>query len=544
MTSKYREAKNAYYKANAIAINRARILKELLSGKRSPSLKTLARYDLIDEGSDGSKTVVVPNKPRFKIVNDIQTKPDVINVISQNIITPTKQYDPTNAKVIGKDISNWVVTVVSTMKKGDGKVRADKTIVDYAKVPYNLSKIRGEKYDENANIKGQFMNADETIERIKANSTWKSTGSQSKFIKSMLFIMKNYPPFKDIIHPDVIKIYEAADQHLEGIAKAAQLQKKNNTPIFVWSYVRRCVREHFGVNSYEYLMVLMFNEIIARDDLGLTMAYTPGDMDSDKKNYLYLDRPHTRATVFLNTYKTEGAYGKHAIVLKKYTYDVIVALHPDDTKTTLFPFTKLSKWIGETFKKIPQLKDENIGVRYIRHSIISSALLDIAANDPEYAQKVQALAAKSYHTIKAQQQSYLSPLKDGNGKRLAVDTKAFTKAYDDVTMMITGDEPDSDDDEEITSKPARLQAIHEDIPVAPKPKALPQPSQKLVAKAKAATSGVNVGMSIKKKFRISGKLKVFDGQVVSYKAPYYKIRYSDGDEEEMTATQVRKHAAK
>ena len=71
MTSKYREAKNAYYKANTIAVNRARIIKELLNGTRSPSIKTLAKYGLLDEGSDGSKTVVVPNKPRFKIVNDI-----------------------------------------------------------------------------------------------------------------------------------------------------------------------------------------------------------------------------------------------------------------------------------------------------------------------------------------------------------------------------------------------------------------------------------------------------------------------------------------
>ena len=43
-----------------------------------------------------------------------------------------------------------------------------------------------------------------------------------------------------------------------------------------------------------------------------------------------------------------------------------------------------------------------------------------------------------------------------------------------------------------------------------------------------------IGVKIRKKF----KDKWFDGKVESYKSPYFKIKYGDGDEEEMSLKQV------
>lgn len=471
-------AKGNWYKSHSLEVNRSKLIKQILAGKRSPSMRTLKKYGLLDDTNGDCPTVKVPNKPKFRIIDNFTTKPDVINVVAVNKITPTVPFDPATAATTGKDISNWCMTELPKMQKSDGAFRTAKTITDYAKVPFKLNEMRGQPYDENANVLPLFMDAHGTI---KALETYKTrvelkAATKSKFLKALLFILQNYPKFLNI-NKDLIKVYEAEMQRLGGEGDAELMANKEVR--FVWSYLRRLVREFYGADSYEYLMMLIYSEIHARDNLALMMAYKPEDMSNEKTNYLYLDREREKATVFLNYYKTVQQYGKQGVVLRKHTYDLIVKLHPDDSKTSLFPTKsdKLSSWVVSFFKKIPQLKDEGIGITYLRHSIVSSALAELNPNDPDYAKKVQALAAKTMHNVKSQQRHYLHPLKDGNGNPINIDQYAFDKAYDEPTIAGQNINEGGAEEEEVGSRPARrLEPIVE----APDPKDLPMPSTKLL----------------------------------------------------------------
>ena len=485
---KYRSTKNAYYMANAVAINKAKLIKALVAGKRSPSLATLERYGLLDKNADGYCPVVtIPNRPKFKVLDNF-AKPDIIVVRPQNIITPTQIYDDSNTEITGKQITSWILTKLSTIPKADGKVRSAKTIGDYSRICYNLSAIRGKPYDENDNILAYFKNATETIEKVKQHQIW-IPATQAKFLGGMLCVMQNFEPLKNALRPDIITIYNAAFQTLSGIGSAAQLQRKENTRFFIWSYIRKCVRDFYGAESYQYLVVLLYQEILGRDDMGMTMAYKSEDTLDESKNYLFLDREHKKATAILNVYKTSGAYGKDITVLKHHTYNLIVTLHPDNSKKTLFPFkSKLSKWIISFFAEIPQLKDEHISIRYIRKSVISSALYEIKESDPNFSKKIQDLAEKAHHSIKAQQQSYKAKLKDGNGKPIDVERYIPKKAYDEPTLTnVNINEAAGDEEEEISSskKPKRCEALMKIAEEPPKKVVVPvRKSSRIASKKK------------------------------------------------------------
>ena len=52
----------------------------------------------------------------------------------------------------------------------------------------------------------------------------------------------------------------------------------------------------------------------------------------------------------------------------------------------------------------------------------------------------------------------------------------------------------------------------------------------------ATTPATLIGMQIAKMFGNQGQ---FHGRVVSFKDPFYKVQYEDGDEEELTLEEVR-----
>jgi hypothetical protein len=112
------------------------------------------------------------------------------------------------------------------------------------------------------------------------------------------------------------------------------------------------------------------------------------------------------------------------------------------------------------------VKNEGIGITYFRHSLVSSALAQISKSDPLYGKKVAELALKTYHSVKSQQRSYLTPLKDGNNKLVTIDQYAFEKAYDEPTIAGENINEAGDQDDEVGSK------------LAPIPESLPKPKKK------------------------------------------------------------------
>ena len=179
--------------------------------------------------------------------------------------------------------------------------------------------------------------------------------------------------------------------------------------------------------------------------------------------------------------------------------DIIIKLHPNDNAKRLFPEqdAKLSSYIINMLKNIDLFKDEpGLGVKYLRHSLVSTKLMQIKSNDPNYTKKVVELAEKAMHSVKMQE-TYTSPLKDAKGKLLNNENNEMYDVFDELTQEFENVEPEPFDD--------RL-----------------------------------IGMIIKKRF---GK-KYYTGRVTDYDSPYYKVVYEDGDVEEMDKDEVMKYRKK
>lgn len=547
--------KKRYYDSNKEKVQRARIIKalnDLAQGKlnaRKPSEKTLAKYGLLQE-KDGKQVIVIPDKFKTPVINytDVpkENDPQVINVVRVVSQAPVQAYNDANVKVTGAEIKNWVWTVLSgdTMK-GDA-VRSKETLTMYANTPRDLFKIYSREYDENSDCKQLFKDVTTTIQKINDYAPWEASGTKSKHLSGILYLIQNFHPLKLIINKDVIDTYDAEYKRLDSLAKAEQAQKNANRVVFEWSVIRRNVLAHYPAVSYEALIMHLYNDITARDDFGCIMAYKPSDVKQDDNNYCLIDRQERTAKLFMNKYKTVRSYKGQVFTLSQRTTKLILQLHPDNSQSTLFPpfaNNKLGSFIRKTLSAVPLLKDEKITINYLRHSIVSSALARMSPNDPNYAQKLQDLAEKSFHRVSTQP-TYTNKLKDETGKIITINP-ATAKAYDAITTVIEGGgEPEAGD--EATS--GRPSASKKPPPKkgARKPASIPetvredeesdgeseQPAPKKV--------DTMIGTKIRKRF---GN-KWFSGRVIRYKSPYYLVRYSDGDEEEMTAKEVREHSVK
>ena len=195
------------------------------------------------------------------------------------------------------------------------------------------------------------------------------------------------------------------------------------------------VTKKYGQVSYENLIIQLYDQMVGRDDFQLKMAYKPDDMtDPVRTNYLLLDRGRKEAAVCMNSYKTVGRYGKAVYRLTNSLAQLITKLHPNDNAEYLFPLekTKLSSFLIDLLKKIDLFKnEERLGIKYLRHSLVSTKLMQIKPDDPNYTDKVVALAENAMHSVKMQE-TYTSPLKDAKGKLLNNSSGEMCSVFDEL----------------------------------------------------------------------------------------------------------------
>mmetsp|Transcript_27003 Transcript_27003/g.68340 ORF Transcript_27003/g.68340 Transcript_27003/m.68340 type:complete len:248 (+) Transcript_27003:246-989(+) len=206
----------------------------------------------------------------------------------------------------------------------------------------------------------------------------------------------------------------------DGIATITQRTKSLSTLFYSFDAIKSEVSRVFGQKSYENLLMMLYDNVIARDDFQLTMAYEKSAMVSNDVNYLYLISQN-ESEVHMNTFKTKGSLNKQIFKLSKSVTNLIVELHSslDDLPSKLFPNegTKLGPYISKMFAKIPVFKDERIIVKYLRHSIIYTKLMKLDKNATNYAEKVNDLANRPMHSAGIQS-AYVSPLKNLRGEQI------------------------------------------------------------------------------------------------------------------------------
>lgn len=432
---------------------------------RKPSLKTLEKYGLYDPKTHKVTipTHLKPPEIDYSSIPEPVEQP-VIQVVRTYDTNQVEKFDISKAEVNGKSIRDWIYTDLSSVAMKTMKVRGKQTLALYAKVPENLCKIRNVPYNDEENVFKYFNDPTVTIERTYQNPQWPAAGTRAKFLSGVLFLSENYPKLKGFISRDVLDTYDAEYKKLVNLSKAEQNIANANKIYYTWDVIKDEVLNHYGYKaghaSYEALLILLFNAVHGRDDFGAKLVYKPEDVKTgleEDVNYLYLDRKARLCRLYMNSYKTSGSYKNQVITLDKKISDLIIKLHPDDTSTTLFPPSigkdarKIGSFLIKTMKAIPLFEKEGINIKYLRHSIVSTALLHIRSDDPDKAKKLTDLAEKTFHSVKMQQDTYKSRLKDKEGNEIFIP-KSIQKEYDHITTVMLGDDGTVEEGEEVTTK--------------------------------------------------------------------------------------------
>lgn len=500
-----RKYKREAYHKNSEAYNLAKIASGLMSKSRKVRAHTLEKYDL-QKNKDGD--YVIPKKYKFKINYDdvkVEPPPPVINVVVAPENSPIEQYDFDNNLCNGKAMKDWAATVLSKMPKqlGSDDVRGEREIKEYMKIPDLLFEFHKEKYDGNKDLAPWIRTTDNMISCIEAKKSWTSNGTRAKFLGRILLMSKQFPPLKHRINKDIYTVYDTQYNKWEGMAKATQRKKTKETPIYSWDVIKKQVLSHYGKTSYESLLILLYDEMIGRDDFQLNMAYKPDEMTSKKQNYLLFERNKMYSAVYMNSFKTVGRYGKMVYRLSQDVTKIISKLHPNDAAKVLFPMQsdKLSQFLINALRKIEMFKDEpGLGIKYLRHSLVSTKLMHINPKSANYDEQVLNLAESAMHSVKMQE-AYTSPLKSASGKIV-----------------------NSGDGESVELFNEWLKNIN-DIPIDD---------------LQPAYDNTLIGAEIRKEFKDpkTKKLRMYTGRVVATEDGYYKVVYEDGDLEDLSEEEV------
>jgi len=265
--------RNTYHK-NKELYNLAKIAIGLTSKSRKVRGQTVEKYNL---SKNDKGQYVLPRKSRVQLDYDnveIDPPPPIINVVIKNENSDIKQYDFDNNLCNGKELKNWVATVLSKSPKsmmGDD-VRGKAEIKKYLSIPNLLFQLHNIPYDENKDLSGWIKDTNDLITRIENKESWRAYGTKAKLLGRLLLLIKQFPPLKHRIPKDVYTIYDATYNKWEGLSKAKQRLHTKETPIFSWNIIQSEVKKHYGKISYQNLLISLYDEMIGRDDFQLNMA--------------------------------------------------------------------------------------------------------------------------------------------------------------------------------------------------------------------------------------------------------------------------------
>jgi len=426
-----RDYKKASYNKHSVNVQRNRILAGLANGTRKPKPATLEKYGIVI--TDDGKIEVPAKKERviYKTSEELDDDPTVINIVRKRTQPRIQEYNTDNTLLNSEQLRNYVTTVLANEpQKGEGSLPLSAgEIKEYSKIGEVLHTIYKVPYNAQMDLTPFLNNADLLIKMTDEHPKWPSFGSKARFLSRILKLSKVWRPLGNLIVPNraIYNKLDAQYNEWSRTSKSNQLQVSATTPHYIYDDIRDAVILKYGEESFQSLLVQLYEEIIGRDDLALTMAYKESDI-LQGTNYLLLNRPKREATVVLTTYKTNKKVDADVrFDLSKRLTNLIMRLKPPTDKSrTLFPIegNKLRDYMMSLFKEIPFLKKEpKMGIRYMRHSIISTKLLKLDINSPSYAQAVADLAKKSMHNV-PQQASYKSPLKDKDGNPILTRTQA------------------------------------------------------------------------------------------------------------------------
>lgn len=234
---------------------------------------------------------------------------------------------------------------------------------------------------------------------------------KGSFQAILVFITNSKMDICETIVSNYDKIHKVAKIKCED--QVAQRITELDLAVIPFTEYHTKIREHFGVDSKEYVIASIYKEVTCRDDLASLKIVRNVAYDNGVCNTIFID-PHRKVGhIVLNKYKTSNIYGKYFKSMSPELFAIIINyIQRNNLAGYLFPDeyeTGLSKFIIEMNKKI----DIDQGINGIRHMIISEFLKRTDLT-PEIRYK---FSCDCFHSESMQQQ-YRRGLLDENLKML------------------------------------------------------------------------------------------------------------------------------
>lgn len=237
-----------------------------------------------------------------------------------------------------------------------------------------------------------LKNSEKILSEIKnakmPNGKPYSDNTKKSALQSILYLIDNYPPLKNINKRPFVEFYDL--MKVNNLVRVENLQA-NDDETFDFNQMVKSVKKKYGEKSREFLLISFYDNLTARDDYNNLIIfdeniqkYNPEDIDKKKNNYLVISKTKTRKmTIILNKYKTSGKYKTINFViptkLKNLTFDFIKTNNLSHGDPLFGKKNSLSKDI----KAILNGVDINVSqsINALRHSKISTEFKKISPEE-------------------------------------------------------------------------------------------------------------------------------------------------------------------
>ena len=173
-----------------------------------------------------------------------------------------------------------------------------------------------------------------------------------------------------------------------------ELVDKKKESVIQWDVYEKRVKDKFGVDSKEYLMIMLHSICNALDNFDLYIRNDPHAIKDDKtKNYLICE--DGKYALCMQSYKTSTDKPVYIIVSKEVNILLDLYIKKHEIKDRLFPSKRglNTSFVAGMHKKM----DVNGAINMIRHIIVSTQINKGLTNEEKVA-----LSKNSFHSINTQ----------------------------------------------------------------------------------------------------------------------------------------------
>lgn len=310
------QAAKKSYDARAAEVQKRKLVSGLLAGKRRPTAKTLAKYNLTVD--DKGELIIPPEylpQPTIKVVPQ-----DPQQLVVKGVPAVVEKIDHTmkQGPVTSQDVYDYI-----TQRYNDDRIAAGKKPIEVKKLGgalKNIFKKLGFVKTYAEDIMPFIRDHERTLARIAERAP--SKVSATKDIHHVFNITKNVPMVRDQVPislwKDVYGKQLAAGNQVQADTRYENLTQKK---VYKWNEIVKAVAKTFGKWSEEYLFFKVFEEAPIRTELAnipIVKATAKGKGRAPAENYLLLSADS--AVLHLNSYKTVNIFGPKQY---KFTADLV-----------------------------------------------------------------------------------------------------------------------------------------------------------------------------------------------------------------------------